>query len=60
MIGRTGKQFVQVKKFRVDNLNPYCIINQRGRMNNETITEKKIEKEVVEILERMGNNIRGI
>ena len=36
MIGRIGKQFVQVKKFRVDNLNPllynkYKKCKQRGK-----------------------------
>lgn len=32
----------------------------KGGQNNESITEKKIEKEVAEILARMGNNIRRI
>ena len=54
MIGRIGKQFVQVKKFRVDNLNPllynkYKKCKQRG---------KEHENKTENILEGMGNEQR--
>ena len=54
MIGRIGKQFVQVKKFRVDNLNP-LLYNKYKKCKQR---RKEHENKTENILEGMGNEQR--